>query len=172
MIFRMVLYCLLSCFLYCCSDPRSEREKVRDHVLVQFSRQMQKKNLYAAGLGGGYSINNKINLMDVTFNYYEVMDIETARTLIVESTNELLDLINIDIKNKEFFEVFPTNVDTLSISIIGQMPESSRDYIRLVSVIKGRVYYCTDDPTRKIMPFIDVHEETFEEAKNILPRQT
>ena len=171
MLLRSFLCSLVLCFLYGCSDPRSEREKVRDRILVQFSKQMQKKGLYAAGLGGGCSISKKINLMDVTFDYYNVMNIESARRLIVESANALLTLINSDTSNEVYFEEFPARVDILLISIIGQIPDSKRDYIGSVSVIKGKVYYCTDDPTGKVMPFLDVHKETFEEAKSLLSQE-
>jgi len=168
---RLVLCSLILCFLSGCSDPRCEREKVRDRILIQFSKQMQKKGLYAAGLGGGCTINKKINLIDVSFDYDEVMDLDSARKLIVESTKHLLDLINSDGNIKEYFEVFPVDVDILSISIMGQIPDSSRDYIRLVFVLKGIVYYYTDDPAGKVMPFLDVHEETFEEAKKIVSKK-
>jgi|GEM_PF-1314320 len=171
MLIRQLLFFITMCFLYGCSDPRSEREKVRDKIFVQFLKQMNNKNLYAAGLGGGCTTDEKTNLLDVTFDYPFVLDIDTSRRLIVESTETLLDLINSDVSNAQFFENFPAQVDIIMISIIGQAPDNGCDYIRSVSVIKGKVSYNTDDPTGKIMPYLKVHKETYEEAKKILSNE-
>jgi hypothetical protein len=163
-----LLYILIMSSLFSFVDPRSEREKVRDKIFSQFVKQMKTKNLYAAGLGGGCTIDDKTNLLDVTFDYPFVLDINTSRKLIVESTETLLNLINSDLTNEKFYESFPAQVDIIMITIIGQKSEIECDYIRSVDVIKGKVYYDTDDRTSKVMRLIVVHEETYEEAKKIL----
>jgi hypothetical protein len=170
MLIRKILFFITMCFLYGCSDPRSEREKVRDHILMQFTKKMKSKELYAAGIGSGCSKDGKdnINLLDITFDYPYVLDIYASRKLIVESTEILLGLINSDPDHAQFFENFPARADIIMISIIGQAPNNGCDYIRSVSLIKGKVSYNTDDPTGKVMPYLNVHEETYEEAKRIL----
>jgi hypothetical protein len=171
MLIRKMLFFITMCSLCSCSDPRDEREKVRDRIFVEYAKKMKSKNLFVAGLGGGCTKDNKTNCIGVTFDYPFVLDIDTSRRLIVESTETLLDLINSDVSNAQFFENFPAQVDIIMISIIGQAPDNGCDYIRSVSVIKGKVSYNTDDPTGKIMPYLNVHEESYEEAKKILSNE-
>jgi hypothetical protein len=173
MLTRTILAIVTICFLYGCSDSRREREKVRDHILMQFKKQMKGKELYAVGIGSGCSKDgkNKINLLDITFVYPYVLDIKTSRNLIVESTETLLDLINSDPTHAQFFENFPAQANILMVSIIGEASDCGCDYIRTVGVIKGEVSYDTDDPTGKVMPYLNVHEETYEEAKKMLSNE-
>jgi len=171
MLIRTILAIVMMSSLFDFIDPRSEREKMRDRIFMEFTKKMKSKHLYAAGLGGGCTKDDKTNLMGVTFVYPYVLDIKTSRKLIVESTETLLDLINSDPAHAHFFENFPAQVDILMVSIIGEAPDCGSDYIRTVGVIKGEVSYDTDDPTRKVMPFLNVHEETYEEAKKVLANE-
>jgi len=163
-----ILAIITMCSLYSCSDPRDEREKVRDRIFVEYAKKMKSKDLFVAGLGGGCTKDNKTNCIEVTFDYPFILNIDTSRKLIVESTETLLNLIKSDPANEKFYESFPPNIDILMISIIGQKGAIECDYIRSVDLMKGKVSYETDDHTSKVMRLIVVHEETYEEAKKIL----
>ena len=172
MFLNLVIFICLA--LFGCSDPRSEREKLRDLTLNQLAKEMQKKNLYAVGSGGGCTRDKKINLISIVFHYKQVLSIETARKLMVESADTLLTLINSNPSSKEYFEVFPPPVDVICICITGITPSpENASEIRGILLIKGKLYYNVEDksPLPRPGPVLMVHEETYEEAKNILSNE-
>ena len=166
--YRILRLVILICFFSSCSEPKSNREKWRDKTLVLFAKHMKGKGLRAAGIGGGCTVEKKINLMGVTFDYNKVMSIDEARELIVECSNELLRMVNSDPNAAQYFENFPIKEEIISISILGKVPETTQNFISLVYINKSFVKYRTDDPEGKILPFVPVHEETFLEAQEIV----
>jgi len=157
-----------------CQDPRSEREKTRDRILAKFARKMESKGFRMVGSGGGINHEvKKINLISATFKYNGIMmEIESARCLIVESGHILLDLINSDVKNGQFFDLFPAPSNILEIGIIGKYPEDKKtEYIEVVSLLNDSVYYLTDTIRPKKGPYTTVHEESFQKAQAIVNKE-
>jgi len=135
---------------------------------------MCREGLAAAGKGGGYSRDEKVNLIGITFDANQVMDMTVARDLIVKSITVLLDIINSNPKNKEYFEVFPVTAHITDNKIIGGVPQTPPvpdGYIWSVSAKEGKISYYTRDPYERFGPRFDVHEETFEEAQRIVNQQ-
>lgn len=173
MLYRFAVLIVLFALASGCNDTRCKPDKVSGRILAQFSKQMQKKGLSAVGKGGGCSRDTKIYLISITLDYYEEMDIQSARRLIVESTQTLLNLINSDPKNKEYFEQFPAKVNTVFLAIIGQPQKNiNSDYIFIVDIINGILYYKIDIEKSPSSPFTTIHQETFEEAQRILAEQS
>jgi len=131
---------------------------------------MKGKGLRAAGIGGGCTVEGKINLMSVTFDYEKVMTFEEARNLIVDCSNELLKMVNADSKAARYFEVFPIKEEIIRIAIISKAPVVARDHIRLVFISGGEIIYYADDLEKGERMSIIVLKEPFAEAKEIVSR--
>jgi len=170
MILRMLLLGLIICCSYSCSDSRSSRDKWSDKILVAFAKNMKGKGLSAAGIGGGCTLQNKINLMSVTFDYEKVMTLEEARELIVECSNELLRMVNSDPEAAQYFENFPIEVDILGVGIIGKTSESENDNIKFVFTKNDRIVFIIDDGKKGGTKPND-YEESFAEAQEIIALQ-
>ncbi len=171
-ILNIIIFCFLFCILINCTDPRSEREKTRDRLLIQLAQQMRKKELYAIGAGGGCNRDKKINLISIPFNYYDVLDIENARELIVESAISFLELITSASDSKNYFEKFPVPVEVIDIGIISQTNEKyNSSHIIVADLLNGKVHYQIDRLPPKDSPFLTVHEESFEEAESIVAQK-
>jgi len=133
---------------------------------------MKGKGLRAAGIGGGCTIEGKINLMGVTFDYEKVMTLEEARELIVECSTELLRMVNSDPKAAQYFETFPVKENIFRIGIIGETPDAVRDHVRVVSISGGEIIYYADDLEKGESMSIIVLKESFAEAQEIVNRKT
>ncbi|MCH9626361.1 MAG: hypothetical protein S4CHLAM123_15580 [Chlamydiales bacterium] len=170
---RVILVLLL--FICGCSDSRSECDKISGRILSQLAKQMRKENLRAVGSGGGCTTDKKINLVSMVFNYEKILDINTARSLIVKSAETLLNLISAHAEYENAFETFLNPIDIMYICIIGETPEGNNSKeIGGLQLIKGKIYYLIDNYKpfpREDGPLLTVHEETFEEAKRILEDQ-
>ena len=168
MIFKLVIYTCLFCCLFGCNDPRSEREKLRDHMLNQLAKQMKEKGLIAIGSGGGCTLDKKINLISMMFIYKKVMSMQEARCLIVECAETLLERMNANSDNDRYFEHFPVPVDIIMISILGEQCPTDLNCVEVVSILKGKITYAINHPIPHIAPYLDLKKESFEEAQKIL----
>lgn len=162
------LFCLFCCFMF----QNNEREKVRSNIVAKFSQQMKREKLFIEGSGGGCNVDKKINLISVAFRYNKEIDIAIARKLIVNSVDFLLNLINSDLDNENYFEKFPFPVNQIDISIqaLGSEIKKSNS-IDLVCILNGVVRYAIDDNIPEHRPYFTVHRETFEEAQKIVSDQ-
>lgn len=169
MISKLIIYLCFFCFLLGCQDPRSEREKVRDRILNQLAKQMQKKGLIAIGSGGGCTLDRKINLISMVFTYQKVMNMPEARELIVECIQTLLNLMNANPDNKQYFEKFPATENIMSIAILGQKCQTDLNCVEVVNIIKGTIYYNIYHPFPEFREiYLTLKKESFEEAQKIL----
>lgn len=165
---RIIFYIFFALITNGCLEQRSESDKISDKIISQFVKKMKKKGLHAAGVGGGCTRDHKINLVDVTFDYHGLMDISHARVMIVDCTNELLEIINSNPKNVKYFVEFPVKVNLISTAIIGLSPDlQNNNYIKIVDNLNGNILYGTEHKK----PFLIIHEETFEEAQKIVSQE-
>ena len=148
---------------------RSKREIRRDRLLNQFAKKMNKEEgLYTVGFGGGQE-DGKISLIEISFKIDQVLTLEEGRKLIVNSINELLDIINNNSKNEQFFKEFPASSEIVWISIFGSPPKNlNSNQIEVVSFRGSSIAYRKEGPNGRYAPYIEVHEETFEEAERAL----
>lgn len=166
---KFIIYICFFCSLVGCHDPRSTCDKVSDHILNQLAKQMQKKGLIAIGSGGGCTLDKKINLISMTFTYQKVMSMPEARELIVECIQTLIDLMNANPDNKQYFEKFPATEDIMLISILGQQCPTDLQCVEVVKIIKGTIYYNINHPLPQLGDiYLTLKEETFVEAQKIL----
>ena len=175
---NLLLCLLISCLNCACSriNGMDSREQKAYKIIGNFSKQMQKKGLCSIGTGLGMEHTKgenygKQNFMSVTFQVDQVLTIESARRLSVETINEFLDCINSEVDFRGCVVEYPYTYKYVSVIIIGQKPPCERSpFVEGVIVDGGFIYYhcgpCTP-PTRGL-----IHKETFEEAVCILQNKS
>src|SRR3972149_10675641 len=76
-----------------CGYQVPEYEKIADAITAKTAKKLEKeKGLLLIGTGG--QMMNDIQMMMMGFFFYRVVDIETARQLLVDSVEEYLSAIN------------------------------------------------------------------------------
>lgn len=167
MILRLIHICIICCLIGC-SDSKSITDKVSDDILYQLAKQMKKDNLIAIGSGGGCTIDKKINLISMTFEYRNVLSLSHARELMVKCVQTVLTLTNSDPDNKQYFENFPISDEIILISILSEACPKDPECVEAVSILKGKIYYDVNHPIPHVAPYLTIKEESFEEAQQIV----
>jgi hypothetical protein len=142
----------------------SELDYTSNQVIVDFAKKMQKKELHACGLGGRED-KGKVMDFEVVFQYGKVLDIPTARGLIVETILLFVDEINNNEAVRKYLHHYPFTPHDVIVAILpdcSSSDEEDSDFVR-TSAQLGRISYYG-----KKNPYVDLHEETFEEARKIL----
>jgi hypothetical protein len=70
--------------------------KLADQITKNTALKLRKeKGLVLAGTGGG--MMDDVNFMFMSFDYFQEVDVDKARTLLVEAAQEYLSAINTDL---------------------------------------------------------------------------
>lgn len=161
-----IIFCVLS-FVFGCSSFGYESPryvKLAHEITEKTAKKLKaQKNLYLAGTGG--QMMNDIQMMMMGFDLYEVIDIETARQLLVDSVQEYLSAINSNEEIRPYLHNYPFTAKNVEIVIYIYNPDGSQvplDKITIAAANQGRVVYYVDDPQKHTIKTI--HEETYEEA--------
>lgn len=150
------------------SFETSELNYTSDHVIVDFAKKMQKKNLYACGISGRED-KGKIIDFKVSFQYGRILDIPSARSLIVETVLLFVEEINNNKEVHKYLYHYPFTSNDVIVTILPDFSILSDKECASSVIVKaylGRINYCVDDGVAR--PFVDLHQETFEEARKIL----
>lgn len=146
----------------------SELDSCSNQVIVDFAKKMQAKGLRACGLGGRED-NGKLMDFQVSFQYGQALDVPSARRLLMETAILFLEEVNHNEKVQKYLVHYPFTPYDVIISILpgfGITDKKERDSSVHVRSQLGRIsYYITNDPVK---PWVDLCEETFEEALKIL----
>jgi hypothetical protein len=143
----------------------SELDFTSNQLIVDFAKKMQKKELHACGLGGR---EDKGKVMDfkVTFQYGKVLDISTARELVVETILLLVEEINNNEAMRKYLYHYPFTPDDVIVAILPDCSKLSNkedsDFVRVSAHLGQISYYGRENP------YVDLLEETFSEARQIL----
>ena len=124
-----------------------------------------KKNLYLIGTGGG--MMNDIQMMAMSFHFYQEVDLKKARELVVYAVNEYLLDINNNEEIKPYLHEFPFTAQNVEIRIFIYKPDRSRlppEKIYYIASINGVLEYHIRDSN----PYQAIHEETYEEALKLV----
>ncbi len=158
---------MLCMFLFGCSSfgyqsPRYV--KLAHKITEKTARELKaQKNLYLVGTGG--QMMDDIQMMMMGFNFYKIVDIETARKLLVDSVQEYLAAINSSEEVRPYLHNYPFTAKNVEIVIYFYSPDGSRgppDKIKIAATNHGEVVYYIDDPEKHTIK--SMHEETYEEA--------
>lgn len=170
---KLITLLVLLVSLVACQEPTysNKRAQISGEIIQQFAKSMKKKGFYAVGSGGGqrHGITKEIA---VTLQVDKLMDIELARSFIVDAVDEIVEITNSKENISQFFNEFPVPASLFFIAIIGLDTEKGNlQQIESVYQGNGRVCYCAITPDPRYDGYIHALEETFEEAKKQLSVQ-
>ncbi len=168
---------LVPLIILCCVIFREELfetdyEKVADAITAKVAKKIRReKNLILIGTGGG--MMDDIKMMAMSFCYYQEVDIEDARKLLVYCVEEYLNAINASEKVRPYLHNHPFTAKNVEIRLfISQVDTSDVALGRLcgADAIKGDLNYYADNADRYTLKRL--HEETYEEAFRIVNEES
>lgn len=168
-------YCtsLLAALVVACTDISPQEQALND-LITKFSREIEHD--YGFHLcGAGSSMPEKIEVVRLYFLVDSSGYLEGARHLAVGIALKLVDQINQDIQLRPYLETYPASVKNISLTLgFNQENEENLNQNNCLSSVmviayRGLVCYNIYDETG--MSLIDLHKETFEEAKAIVDRE-
>lgn len=113
-----------------------------------------------------------IRMMAISFRYEKVVDIDTARKLLVYSVEEYLKAINNDKRVRPYLNHYPFTAKGVEIRIFFYQPDGHNvpaGQISCASSINGILEYNSHDPDD--YAFKTVHKESYAEAIKIERKQ-
>jgi hypothetical protein len=162
--FRVILF-MFSLLFGCSSFSQfSDYEKIADEITERTAKELKaEKNLYLVGTGG--QMMDDIQMMAMSFYYYQEVDLKAARELIVYVINKYLLAINSNKEIRPSLHEYPFTAKNVEIRIWVFEPNGSNpplDKIHYISAIDGSLAYYLDLPetySRQV-----ICEETYEKA--------
>lgn len=109
---------------------------------------------------------NDIQAMDMSFNFYQEVDVQAARELIIYVINEYLLEINSNKDVRPYLHEYPFTAKNVEIRIWIYKPDGTYpplDKIYYISAIDGILNYYLDLPETHSR--LSICEETYEAAK-------
>ena len=139
----------------------SDDEKIVNQITQETAKKLkEKKNLVLIGTGG--QMMHKIEMLAMSFNYYQEVDLNSARDLIVYAINEYLSDINNNQDVRPYLHEYPFAAKNVEIRIFIYGPDRRilpPEKIGYVSSIDGVLeYYTRADDDHPIC------KETYDEA--------
>ncbi len=111
-------------FVFGCGYHSPRYVKLADRITEQTARKLQKqKNLCLVGTGG--QMMDDIQVMDMSFFYYQEVDLKTGRELIVNAINEYLLAINSNKEVRPYLHEYPFTAKNVEIRIFLYKPDRS-----------------------------------------------
>lgn len=143
-----------------CFDPKSHyANEITNKVAVQLRDDMQ---LYPCGTGGGCMYN--IRMLALSCFYYQEIDIEEARKLLIQAGILFLKTANENEKARPYFANNPFGLKNIELRFFIQKKtgvEYSREKLSIISLIDGILCY---QISPSLPELITIYEETFAEA--------
>jgi len=169
------LFLLISeLFCVCMSQNQfeiSDLDYSSNQVIVDFANKMRKQGLYACGIGGRED-EGKIIDFDVSFQYGQMLDIPSARELVVETVLLFVEEINNNEAVRKHLYHYPFTPNDINVSILPNcsiLSDKDCNSSVIVNLFLGQISYCLDDGI--VLPLHHLHEETFAEAKKVLNKE-
>ena len=166
LIFNLGVLLSMFSFLFVCSyfGYQSPRYVKLAHELTEKTAKKLKKQKGLCLAGSGGQMMDDIQMM-MGFNFYKVVDVATARQLLMDSVQEYLSTINTNEEIRTYLHNYPFTPQNVEIVIYFYNPEGSKvpfNKITIAAVNQGKIVYYVDDPEKHtIKPF---HEESYEKA--------
>ncbi len=120
--------------------------------------------LRACGVGSG--MMDQIRMLAISFYYYNEVDINEARNLVVTACLEYLNAINSNKEIRQYLQNYPFEPKNIRIAIYITKPDGSdpdSGNLSIVTLSDGVLYYSVDRPGT--MQLNTIFKETFEEAQ-------
>ncbi len=146
----------------------TQREKYADEVVKTFIEEA-KRDLNLIPNGSGGSMPSDIENLSVFFIAPRQANVKEARELEVKAVEKLLSIVNSHEKIQPYLRESPFDSSRAIVLISfpsGGENQNSRDNLRSVSTVKGKIFYDVLDPSGNRS--IAVEEEPYEEALAIV----
>jgi hypothetical protein len=114
-------------------------------------------------IGTGSQMMAEIEMLAISFDFSNEIDITKARELLVKSINKYIEEINSNNKIRKYLKCYPFTEKNIEVRIWVRTPKSTPSYI---SAINGELSYFMDTPYTYSQ--IALRKETYEEAVKIL----
>jgi len=150
-------------FLFGCSSfsPSQDYEKIADKITEKIAKKLKaQKNLYLVGTGG--QMMDDIQMMAMSFDYYQEVDLKIGRELIVHIINEYLLAINSNKEIRPYLHEYPFTAKNVEIRIFIYNPDRSElplEKIDCITSLNGMLKYYTRSNPRQA-----IYEETYKQA--------
>ena len=158
-------------FIFGCSRD-SKHIFIADQLTKQTADQLKKeKGLSLIAIGGG--MMGDIQAMGADFAYFNLVNLQEARKLIVYASQCYLKNINSNKKIRPYLHNYPFDIKNISVLIVINHPETlslEKKNICCISIVKGIISYNLESPTR-YAPMPLLKEETYEEALKIVEKK-
>ena len=145
-------------------SPFENYPKLAHAITAKTAEKLEnEKGLILVGTGG--QMMDYIQMMMIGFEYRKVINVETARELLVYCVEEYLSAINASEEVRPYPHNYPFTFKNVEIVIYIRNPDGSTvalDKLRIAAADEGELFYYVDDPEKYTLRVI--HEETYEEA--------
>ncbi|MBX9838515.1 MAG: hypothetical protein K2X69_09410 [Silvanigrellaceae bacterium] len=163
-LFLFFLFFLVNCTYNIKEQKTDEKQKLANSVRKKAALKIKnEKSLMPFGTGG--QIKNNIQMLALSFLYYEPLTMEEARELIIYSAQKLTDEINSETRIHPYLYQYPFSPTHTEIRICSQNKNHSMipaECITFVALAYGIVEYNINDP--QTAGLITIHQETYQEA--------
>lgn len=132
-----------------------------------FIKEMQSKNYFCSGNGGGFL--SDVRLISLTFHSREKLNFKEGRKEFIQSCQKLLELFNQDKFVRPYLNQYPFEMKNIELMLAFDAKAYENDQITLIFNIEERIYYEKFNIlTGKEEEF---YKETYEEALKALEQE-
>lgn len=163
MIFKILLLffvCVSSIFAY-------DYDHERDIIVSNYLKDIRKKGVFAAGVGGGAL--GEVSLISLHLDCNQSHTVESARLLFVECVEELLRRINQKKELRPHLKNYPLSIREISLFIIdfSQKTNPPKDFVAFMGLKGNDVYYFSYD--HELEDYSEKHllVESYADARDI-----
>lgn len=154
-------------------NTHANKEDLSNELLFKISMKLKKEKKLQP-FGRGAEAFDEIKMLYLSFQYYEQMDIDDARGLLIEAVHIFLKSINEEGRIRPYLKNYPFEPKNIEMSIFFKKPDGSAvDPNKLCLVFlnnQGKLRYEKIDPETNHL--ITIHTETYGEAEERIEKVT
>ena len=160
-----ILVCLFSCDTQEQDPPYVQMvQKIEKQVINELRNN---ENLLAIGIGGG--MIGSINRLSLMFQYYDEVDIDTARKLVIIAATTYINALNDNKEVRPYLRYYPFRIEDIGIKIFFKNNEHypvAVGEIEAGSLVAGKITYYEKIEERFSVK--SIKKEPFAEAYQIV----
>jgi hypothetical protein len=171
MITRLLAILLVGIGAISCQNPNSdgspadlEKQKLANQIRRKVATKLKEEiGLIPCGTIG--QMLNKVQVLGLSFDYYQPTDIAEGRKLLIKAINSLMDEVNQEKRIHPYLSRYPFAPRNIEVEIFIRSPEGGDvppGAIWVVDASEGFLRYDIHHPTKS--GFITIYKETYEEA--------
>ncbi len=172
--FLPYLVCILLCmgcdFINKPFETPNAKVRIARKVRKQVAEKLKKDlSLYPSGSGG--QMMNQIHMLALSFRYYQPVNIETARKLLVTAVTEFIDAVNANEEIRPYLQNYPFEAKNIEIRIFLQNLDGSPipfGRLKVISSMDGNFQYKIDNLETGL--FTTIYKESFKEGQKKVKR--